>query len=132
MPKNQVGQCVEHIERKGQPESCWTYRGSVRLPGGATGARTIVPMLATQRLVTAAEQRCWRSCETPVAEEEEERRKQMDLVGGWGRFDAICGGVGQSSPTWRTCPDAPKRLYIHFIFGLDMRGAGQHGRLRTV
>ena len=53
---------------------------------GRTGEWIVVPVLTAQRLGMAAEQAWRRSGETDVAEEEEERREQMDLVGRGGGF----------------------------------------------
>ena len=50
-------------------------------PTAWTGERTVEPVLAAQRLETAAELGWRRSRERSVAEEEGERRGHMDLIG---------------------------------------------------
>ena len=50
-------------------------------PAARMGERSVVPVLAEQRLRTAAERTRLRSCETVVTEKEEERKEHLDPVG---------------------------------------------------
>ena len=74
----------------------------------STGERTVVLVLA----MLGRRQ----SYETSVAEEEEEKRAQVDLVGRGDIFGGICGVVGLSVPTWRMYPGAPG----HCMFALHL------------
>jgi hypothetical protein len=72
------------------------------------GERTALSEVPGQRLGTAGRRVRRPSDETDIEEEEEEeRREQMDPVGRFGGFDAICGGVRLSDMTWQTRPGAP-------------------------
>ena len=55
--------------------------GLVTSAAASMGERTVVPVLAALRLGTAAEQGWRQSGKTSGAEEEEERREQMDSIG---------------------------------------------------
>ena len=48
---------------------------------------------------------------------------------GFGGFGTIYGGDG---PVGFDVADAPEHPHIHPTIGLDMRGAGQPGRLRPI
>lgn len=47
-------------------------------------------------------------------------------------FGAICDGSGLSGPTWQMLLGVLGPPYIRPRFGLDMRGADQHGRIGMV
>ena len=98
-------------------------------PVARTGERTALPELPVQRLgMVAVRARQW-SCEPDDAGEKEERREQMDpaALGGWIWFNLVWGRAVGSDMA-----GTPRRSHIRPIFGLDMRGADQPGRLRAV
>lgn len=66
-----------------------------------------MPVLVALRLETAAEKGWQRSWETSDAEEEKERREQMDRIGRGSGFGAILWWV---RPIWSDVMDAPGRI----------------------
>ncbi|EMS56171.1 hypothetical protein TRIUR3_23456 [Triticum urartu] len=81
-----------------------------------TGERSDVPMVAAQRLGTAADRAWQQSYETDAAEKEEERREQMDPVGQG--VDLVQFEVGNRANNRRKAGDrAEKANYSYNIDG---------------
>ena len=76
-----------------------SFGPTIVLSAARTRQNIALPELAGQRLGMAAEGARGRSRETCNAEEEGERKEQMDSVVLPSVFGAICSGVRMSGPT---------------------------------
>jgi hypothetical protein len=109
--------------RSGEGGGGWARTGGAERGGGGWVRVAASPVHLNSRAVDYAARRnndTWR-----------------DRSGGgddlWtGGLAGVSGWAPFVSPTWRACPGASGLPHTRPIFGLDMGGAGQPGRLRAV